>query len=180
MNDQWTHRNKSITINKCVAWEEVSRIHFISCICISSGLFASSEAIWSVETNVMISVSRSEELLQLNKQITSGVTTGGAAVTRLRTSPQSNLNSSHFADEGGTFGRDNGRCSGENEAVNWCDASQWILRAGAVSLVGGVQHCSTAALLQPSYLVLDPVKLQPGLQLQAERGDGGDLQQGGC
>ena len=68
----------------------------------------------------MISVSRSEELLQLNKQITSGVTTGGAAVTRLsaRTSPQSNLNSSHFADEGGTFGRDNGRCSGENEAVN--------------------------------------------------------------
>ena len=66
----------------------------------------------------MISVSRSEELLQLNKQITSGVTTGGAAVTRLLTSPQSNLNSSHFADEGGTFGRDNGRCSGENEAVN--------------------------------------------------------------
>ena len=52
------------------------------------------------------------------------------------------------------------------------------MRAGAVSLVGGVEHCSTAALLQPSYLVLDPVKLQPGLQLQAERGDGGDLQQG--
>ena len=38
----------------------------------------------------MISVSKSDELLQLNKQITSGVTTGGAAVTRL-SSPRHNL-----------------------------------------------------------------------------------------
>ena len=52
-----------------------------------------------------------------------------------------------------------------------CRVSGWWCAA--------LQHCSTAAL-QPSYLVLDPVKLQPGLQLQAERGDGGDLQRGGC
>ena len=47
----------------------------------------------------------------------------------------------------------------------------WLVVCSTAAL----QHCSTTAA---SYLVLDPVKLQPGLQLQAERGDGGDLQRG--